>query len=266
MIDQSIQAPTESGPNRSLTVLFVAGGIFLCLCLLAILGGATYLAVHPYLGPQSRAVLAPNHSLASTVQHADLVKDAEILTARAQALGKRVTFRVDQNDQIIAEGAPSVLTGELLDKITAIGLLELVDFGLNPVVEGTEIRTDFDYPYSVGQGSRYHTVMTNAELAAVQVQASQREGEFEIAFTLTGMGKRILSDFSTTHIGEYLGIVMDKKVLSCPVIQNAINDGQGVIQGGFTRDAAESLAAYLRVQGPLPIPVEVLEFVEAGKQ
>ncbi len=266
MEDQFTQVPKGNQPNWLLTVLLIAGGLLVVLCGLAIVGAAYYVIARPYFGPKSQAILAPDHSLVSTVRRADLVSDAGILTARAQALGARVTFRLDGNDQIIAEGPPAVLTRGLIDKISAVGLLELVDFGTEPVPDGTKVATDFDYPYFAAvPGTKWHTVMTNAEFATVLVQAGPLDGQYEIAFTLTNSGKQTLSDFTTSHIGEYLGIIMDKKVLSSPVIKNGITDGQGVIEGAFTRDSAESLAAYLRVRGPLPIPVELVDFVESAK-
>jgi preprotein translocase subunit SecD len=266
MENQSDQAPKRNKPNPFLTILFVAAGIFIVLCGLIALGVVFYEFARPYFGPKSQAILAPDHSLVSTVNPADLEKEAQILTARSNALGARITFRVDGNNQIVAVGPASVLTRELINKTIAIGLLELVDLGAKPVMEGTKVATDFGYPYFPAvQGTKWHTVLTNAEFATVQVQSGSLAGQYQIAFTLTPSGRETLSDFTVSHTGQYLGIVMDKRVLSCPVIRNAITDGQGVIEGAFTLDSAESLAAYLRVRGPLPIPLEVVSFVEAGK-
>ncbi len=46
-------------------------------------------------------------------------------------------------------------------------------------------------------------------------------------------------------------------MLSAPVVKNPITDGQGAIEGNFTQQSAESLAAYLQVKGPLPIPLKI---------
>jgi preprotein translocase subunit SecD len=47
------------------------------------------------------------------------------------------------------------------------------------------------------------------------------------------------------------------------VIKNAITDGQGVIEGGFTSDTANALAVNLRY-GSLPVPVKVVESQTVG--
>jgi len=51
---------------------------------------------------------------------------------------------------------------------------------------------------------------------------------------------------------------LDKKVISCPVIDQAITGGSGVIQGSFTRDSANSLATILRY-GSLPVSLEIAQ-------
>jgi len=71
--------------------------------------------------------------------------------------------------------------------------------------------------------------------------------------------------FSRSHVNKYLGIVLDKKVLSCPIIKNPIIDGQVLIQGGFTRDQARALGISLRIQDPLPVPLEIVDFINGGK-
>ncbi|HEY9151602.1 MAG TPA: protein translocase subunit SecD [Anaerolineales bacterium] len=108
----------------------------------------------------------------------------------------------------------------------------------------------------------YHTVMTGAALDTVGVQTSS-VGQYEIAFTLKANGTQVFSDYTSSHVGQYLAIVLDKKVISVPVINSAITGGQGVIQGNFTSDTANALAVQLRY-GSLPVPVKVVESETVG--
>ena len=73
------------------------------------------------------------------------------------------------------------------------------------------------------------------------------------------------SQHTTNNVGHYLGIVLDKVVISAPKVKSPITDGSGVISGSFTREQANSLAVYLRVEGPLPIPLKVKQVSEIGK-
>jgi hypothetical protein len=51
------------------------------------------------------------------------------------------------------------------------------------------------------------------------------------------MGKTF-SDFTGSHIGEILAIVLDKVVISVPAIQGQIPEGEGIIEGSFTAEEA----------------------------
>ena len=81
----------------------------------------------------------------------------------------------------------------------------------------------------------FHTVMTGADLQTVQVEASQQSGSYQVAFKLTPDGAKIFADFTASHVGDVLAIVLDKQVISTPVINSAIPDGAGVISGNFKR-------------------------------
>ncbi len=108
----------------------------------------------------------------------------------------------------------------------------------------------------------WHTVMTGDQLQSVGVTTGQLGG-YEIAFTLKDTGKQIFADYTSNHVGQTLGIVLDKKVISIPTVNSAITQGSGVIQGQFTYDSANALAIQLRY-GSLPIPLKVVETREVG--
>ncbi len=109
----------------------------------------------------------------------------------------------------------------------------------------------------------YHTVMTGAALSTVNVQRDPTTGQYEIAFTLKNDSANLFATYTGGHVNQYLAIVLDKKVISTPVIQNQITGGSGVIQGNFTVDSANTLAIQLRY-GSLPIPVKVVESQTVG--
>jgi preprotein translocase subunit SecD len=102
----------------------------------------------------------------------------------------------------------------------------------------------------------FNTVMTGVDLKNVNVVTTQA-GEPQVSFTLTDVGSKIFSDFTSQHVGDSLAIVLDKQVISSPVIQNPITDGQGVINGNFTIESANQLALQLRY-GSLPIPLKIV--------
>ncbi len=118
-------------------------------------------------------------------------------------------------------------------------------------------------PTATAPAKVYHTVMTGADLGTVSVQAGTLGGQYEIAFTLKSSGTKVFADYTSSHVGQYLAIVLDKKVISAPIINSAITGGQGVIQGNFTVDTANALAVQLRY-GSLPVPVKIVESQTVG--
>ena len=91
----------------------------------------------------------------------------------------------------------------------------------------------------------YFAGINRAGLARIEQAAHRRTYQ---------AGADIFAEHTAQNIGTYLAIVLDKVVISAPVIHSAIPDGQGIIQGNFTRESAEELAA-LMYSAPLPIPI-----------
>ncbi|GAB4529536.1 MAG: protein translocase subunit SecD [Anaerolineales bacterium] len=151
------------------------------------------------------------------------------------------------------------------------GLLEFVDMGSTPLQPGTEIKTDFGLENTptitetnaVTPTERiWHTVMTGSALKSVQVTANQ-VGQPEVSFVLTTDGSRTFAEYTTNNVGKYLAIVLDKRIISIPVVNSPITEGSGVIQGQFTSEEANQLAVQLRY-GSLPIPLKVVETRTVG--
>ena len=104
-------------------------------------------------------------------------------------------------------------------------------------------------------GPVYQTIMTGRDLESADVGIDEL-GNPEIRFKLKPSGAKIFADYTASHIGSVLAIVLDKKVISAPTIQSAIPDGSGRITGRFTLEQARSIAVQLRY-GSLPVPLKV---------
>jgi len=102
----------------------------------------------------------------------------------------------------------------------------------------------------------FATVLTGAHLKTAVVQRNEQTGQFLIAFELTEAGGEIFEEYTGRNIQKYLSIVLDKEVISSPVIQSKIPGGQGVIEGSFTLEEARTLVVQLRY-GALPVPLRV---------
>ena len=228
----------------------------------------------------------------SSVSSEDLSITRQILESRANALGvSEVLMQTAGERRIVAEFPGVSNPEEVVASLQQTGLLEFVDMGTTPVDAGTVIRTDFAQSDTTDAGSAtatpeatttadpnqptatavpgeptpvagqeapvYHTVMTGADLKEAHVSANQT-GQPAVSFTLSTEGTKVFSDYTSTHTQQYLGIVLDKTVISAPIVNSPITDGQGIIEGGFTAQSANDLAIQLRY-GSLPVPVKVVE-------
>jgi protein-export membrane protein SecD len=102
----------------------------------------------------------------------------------------------------------------------------------------------------------FATILTGAHLRTAAVQRNEQTGQFMIAFELNEEGGQIFADFTGRNIDKFASIVLDKEVISSPVIRSQIPDGQGVIEGDFTPEQAQQLVVQLRY-GSLPVPLRV---------
>jgi preprotein translocase subunit SecD len=78
-----------------------------------------------------------------------------------------------------------------------------------------------------------------------------------VSFSLKPEGAVKFGNFTGSSIGRNLGIVLDKRVMSAPVIEGRITD-EGRIAGNFTQQEANDLALTLR-SGALPASLTYLE-------
>lgn len=206
-----------------------------------------------------------------------------IIENRTNALGvSENTIQVVGERRIVGDFPGLEDTSNVLATLQQTGLMEFVDFGSTPIEPGTVIQTDFGggtapstptdeatatltpeevpAPTETQESQQprvYHTIMTGRELTTVNVTFEQQHG-YVVAFTLTPEGTKIFGDYTSTHVGQYLGIVLDKRVISSPVVKQPITEGEGIIEGNFTRESANALAVQLRY-GSLPIPLKIVE-------
>jgi preprotein translocase subunit SecD len=89
-------------------------------------------------------------------------------------------------------------------------------------------------------------------------QSFDQSGRPAVSFKFDSVGARKFGDATSKNVGKRFAIVLDNKIISAPVIQDAILGGSGIITGSFTVEGARDLALLLRA-GALPAPLSVLE-------
>jgi preprotein translocase subunit SecD len=101
-------------------------------------------------------------------------------------------------------------------------------------------------------------VVTGRDLrSATAVRSTKNIGFYDVDFTLSTEAGRRFGPFTEQNIGKQLGIVLEHKLQTAPVINGRIDD-TGVIEGQFGEQEANDLGLVLR-SGALPASIKYLE-------
>jgi len=223
-------------------------------------------------------LLEANVPATQAIANADMDATLKILSNRIKGLGIRnaVLSRAGER-QISVEfvglrgfSEPGQVQ-QLISLVSHMALIEFVDMSsISPsealtLVDQT-IQTDYMNANAGGVNETtdltqriWHTALTGVEIKNASVSTNSL-GQYDVAIELTTEGGAQFAEYTGSHIGDVLAIVLDKKVLSVPVINSKIEGGKAVIAGNFTEDSANQLAVQLRY-GALPIPLQVVEAV-----
>jgi preprotein translocase subunit SecD len=110
-------------------------------------------------------------------------------------------------------------------------------------------------------GTEYYLLKKSSIITGRELRsASRSQNEYNqpnVRFSLIPSSVDKFADYTGSHIGTAMAIVLDGRVQSAPVIQSRI-PGEGRITGNYTIEEAEDLALTLRA-GALPAGITYLE-------
>jgi len=101
-------------------------------------------------------------------------------------------------------------------------------------------------------------IISGEHLVDAKPTMDNQTNETVVSFTLDRVGAKRFGKATSTGVGKTLAIILDDKIISAPVIREAIVGGAGQISGGFTFQTATDLALLLR-SGALPAPLNIIE-------
>lgn len=105
-------------------------------------------------------------------------------------------------------------------------------------------------------------LVTGRELEPTSKVFSMAGQKTAVTFELKKEAGKRFEEFTRTHVDHYLAIVLDGKMVSCPIIQETISGGHGQISGGFDSPGglveARDLSILLNA-GALPFDLEYIE-------
>jgi protein-export membrane protein SecD len=152
-------------------------------------------------------------------------------------------------DRVVVE-LPGVTDPEAVRKLVGqTGQLDFVPLGSTQVTAGQTLDL-----------KTYPPLFGGDQVASATVGTDQN-GRPAVDFVLKSTGSSLFADYTSKNVGAYFAITLDSAVVSAPVIQNAIPNGNVQITGGglagFNAADATNLVTVLKY-GSLPFPIKEL--------
>ena len=106
------------------------------------------------------------------------------------------------------------------------------------------------------------TALTGVDLKDAHAQIDQANKNL-VALEFTDEGAQKFADLTAKNIGKKIAVLLDKKVLTNPTVNESISGGKAVITGSQTIEEAQNLAILMR-SGSLPVKVDIVETRTVG--
>jgi preprotein translocase subunit SecD len=183
----------------------------------------------------------------------------QVIENRVNGMGvsEPVISRVG-NNRLLVE-APGEKDPDLFER--TLEEAAVLDFKIIP--PAVDARIARDKKYAADPNGAYKdsgpVVYSGADLKGAEAAFGQA-GEPQINFQTKDPKK--FGDLTQKHMGQLLGIFLDKKFVSAATIEGVITDS-GLIHGSFTEDDVTRIANELNA-GALPVPLKIVEKDEVG--
>jgi preprotein translocase subunit SecD len=181
-----------------------------------------------------------------------LTEGAEVQTSYGKGDEKGLWANLDKGKQEPFQGTPAAPTA-VSPSATVTGATKAQAKPTSAVTAtGATTKTVTVYP----------TILTGKNIKNPAATIDPTTNKWDVSFGTDGQGTQWLGDFTAAHVGQYMPILLDKKVISSPVLKSKISD-RGRITGNFDKDSAEALVVQLR-SGSLPVPLDVVGQTQIG--
>ncbi len=220
---------------------------------------------------QDRLVMRMSDTYLKQAQQDIVNQSIEVVRKRIDELGTREPTIERQGDDRIVVQVPGLSDPSRLISIlqtTAKMTFQLVDEtadieqakkGVVPI--GSEFLQRYTTQETQQRGPvvvQKRVLVAGDRLTDARQDFDQQSGQPDVTFKFDSVGAKEFGDVTKDNVGHKFAIVLDKKVITDPVIQTVILGGTGQITGNFTTQAASDLAILLRA-GALPAPLKPID-------
>jgi preprotein translocase subunit SecD len=185
-----------------------------------------------------------------TPSSGDMAVIKDIVERRVNGSGVSEPVVTTQGSDRVVVEMPGVTNADAIRALVGTtGRLDFVPLGKTQVQEGQTLDLKTTPPLFSGDSVQSATV------------GQDQNGRPAVDFVLKGDAAKLFGDYTAAHVQDFFAITLDSSVISAPVIQDAIPNGQVQITGGglrgFTAAAATELVTVLKY-GSLPFPIKEL--------
>ena len=219
-----------------------------------------------------RIVMTLNERMIRDRKTAAVQQSIEIVRRRVDETGTREPTIQQQGDDRILVQLPGIDDPERIKRLlgkTAKMSFHLVDQrnSVESAMAGRIPPGSWLLP-SEGEDRRMYLIrkrvmVSGDTLIDAQPSTDSRTNEPVVTFRFDSAGAKRFGSATSKNVGKLFAIVLDRKVISAPVIREPILGGSGQISGSFSFQSAQDLALLLRA-GALPAPLTILEERSVG--
>ena len=182
----------------------------------------------------------------------------EIIRSRIDELGTREPTIIAQGEQRILIELPGIKNPKRIKEI--IGTTAKLTFRF--IADNNAKKTSYEKLQTKNELETYNVqkklVLSGEHLTDAQPGFDNLNNTSVVNFKLDSFGAKKFAYATKNNIGKRLAIIIDNKVVSAPVVRDAITTGNGQISGSFSVEEANNLAIVLR-SGALPAPMSIIE-------
>jgi len=195
----------------------------------------------------------PKDGVQPTREALGVIKD--IIERRVNTTGVSEPVVVVQGDDRVVIELPGISDVDSVRRLVGqTGRLDFVPLGTTQATKGQVLDL-----------KEFPPLFSGDQLESAAVGRDQQRGGLTVTFVLKNdgpqSGGQLFAKYTAEHIGQYFAIVLDGAVISAPVIQNSIPNGQVEISAGnlagFPAKEANELVTVLKF-GSLPFPIKEL--------
>ena len=223
-------------------------------------------------------VMKMTEAYKTSTQQSTVANSLEIVRKRIDKLGTREpTITREGEDRIVVQvpglsdprvliddlGKTGKMTFQLVDETADVQQAQrhIVPIG-DELLQFQKDKNGVQPPPLVVQ----RRIMVNGDrLKTARQGFDQETGQPDIDFSFDTVGAREFGDATKENIGRRFAIILDKEIITAPVIESAILGGNGMIRGNFTVESAGELSGIIEA-GALPAPLRAIEQRTVGAE